>query len=265
MVMFLDSDEVQDIQSYSYEGSTTYAPKLHIEYSPSRSIDLKVGASSDDCDRDNTNWTTTTTTFYLDWDSVGQADGVRFTNVTVPKGATIVNAYLTVRARDGTTPAGGTTIYGQAADDPATFSTAADWNGRTWTTANVSWQPSVWVADTYYNSPDISTVVQEIVDRSGWSSGQAMAFKLDGDEADRIYGYSYDYGTGQYAPELHIEYSMYDSLTVTPGQSSDDFDHDSATWDLTTDYFYLDWDNPSRTEQADGSYPECGGSRQCGH
>jgi hypothetical protein len=252
MVMFFVADQVEEIIGYAYDSSPTNAAKLHIEYSHSRSIDLKVSASSDDCDRDNVNWTTTTTTLYLDWDSAGQADGVRFTNVTVPKGATIVDAYLRVRARDGTTPASGTTIYGQAADDPVTFSTAADWNGRTWTTANVYWAPSAWVANTYYNSPDISSVIEEIITRSGWSSGQAMAFKLDGDEADRIYGFSYDYNSGQYAPELHIEYSMYDSLTVTPGQSSDDFDHDSVTWDTATDYFYLDWDNPARTEQADG-------------
>jgi hypothetical protein len=253
MVMVFEADQVQDIQGYAYDGSATYAPKLYIEYSPSKSFAYKVGASSDDCDRDNVNWSTTTTTFYLDWDSVGQADGVRFTNVIVPKGATIVSANLRVRARDGASPVtGGTTIYGQAADDPPTFSTAADWNLRTWTTAYVHWQPSAWAANTYYDSPDISAVVQEIVDRPGWAAGNAMAFKLDGDEVQHIYGYSYDYGTGQYAPELEIEYSMYDSLSVQVSASSDDCDHDSVTWDTTTTYFYLDWDNPARTDQSDG-------------
>jgi hypothetical protein len=253
MVIFFEADMVQDIQAFSYDGSTTYAPKLHIEYSPSKSVVYKVGASSDDCDRDDVNWTTTTQTFYLDWDSVGQADGVRFTNVGVPRGATIVSANLRVRAWDTASPiTGGTTIYGQAADNPSTFSTAADWNGRTWTTANVYWQPSSWSAGTYYDSPDISAVLQEIIDRSGWSAGQAMAFKLDGDEVQHIYGYSYDFNSGQYAPELHIEYAMYNSIVVQPGQSSDDVDHDSKTWDLTTEYFYLDWDNPARSSQSDG-------------
>jgi hypothetical protein len=253
MVMFFEADQVQDIQAFSYDGNSTYAPKLHIEYSPSKSLVYKVGASSDDCDRDDVNWTTTTQTFYLDWDSVGQADGVRFTNVIVPKGATIVSAHLRIRAWDTASPiTGGTTIYGQAADNPLTFSTAGDFNARTWTTANVYWQPSVWTGGTYYNSPDISNIIQEITERSGWASGNAMAFKLDGDEVQHIYGYSYDFNSGQYAPELHIEYSMYDSLVVQPGQSSDDVDHDSKTWDLTTEYFYLDWDNPARSSQSDG-------------
>jgi hypothetical protein len=72
----------------------------------------------------------------------------------------------------------------------------------------VYWQPAQWFAETEYDSPDIAAVVQEIVDRPGWASGQAMAFFLDGDEVQNIDGYSWDYNSGQYAPRLYIEYTV---------------------------------------------------------
>jgi hypothetical protein len=46
---------------------------------------------------------------------------------------------------------------------------------RTLTSAIVAWSlSSAWVEDGVYTSPDIRTVVQEIINRSGWSSGIAQ-------------------------------------------------------------------------------------------
>lgn len=102
------------------------------------------------------------------------ASWMRYTTVTIPAGATILTAVITMRAYDviGAIPA--TVLAGEAADSPTAPTSAVDANGRTMTSATVAWTPSAWTAGTDYNTPDISTVVQEIVSRSGWASSNAM-------------------------------------------------------------------------------------------
>lgn len=120
--------------------------------------------------------------------AIHQSIGLRFPNVQVPAGATIVAAYLHMIAEDdytsGTTD---TVINGEDVDDAAQFtagSANSDITGRTPTTATVNWGiPGILWRDVVI-SPDIKDIVQEIVDRGGWASGQAMALIISGSDAD---------------------------------------------------------------------------------
>jgi len=183
-------------------------------------VDVQVSASSDDAVRWGVN------SFLLDspndwvdtFNTPNSSTGLRFTGVTVPNGATITTAYLTLRARFDAMPTEGTTILGEDADDPITFSTFGDYDFRVRTTAYVSWSPAAWVADTDYNSSDLSAVVQEIVNRPGWASGNALALFLVPEGNQNIWAYSYD-SSPSYAPKLHIEYvvpSATPTATDTP-------------------------------------------------
>ena len=137
-----------------------------------------------------------------------QLVGVRFQGVGIPAGATITSAYLEFEV-DQTGTSGGPAslvIAGEDADNPGTFTDTgpSDISSRTQTAAEVVWIPEAWdTADAKYQSSDISRVVQEIVDRGGWVSGNAMAFIIEGEgtrEAE-----SYD-GENPAAPSLHVEY-----------------------------------------------------------
>lgn len=108
--------------------------------------------------------------------------GIRFTNVTVPQGSTISSAYLTFTARYTNTDTVLTKVYGIDQDDTASMS--SDPTGRTKTTAAVDWDSTNHTQNTAYQSPDIKTIVQEIVDRAGWSSGNDMGFLLLDDGSD---------------------------------------------------------------------------------
>ncbi len=153
------------------------------------SATFQVGSSSDNCARrgsDNlfyVNCPGDPTLYSGDWSSgdYDWASGFRFTGVTIPQGATITSAYLTLNSAGVSGAIQQKFINGEAADNAATFSTAADYNGRTRTSASVSWTAGAWTSGTWYNSTDITTVVQEIVNRAGWTSGNAMAlFWYDG-------------------------------------------------------------------------------------
>ena len=102
--------------------------------------------------------------------------GLRYTNITIPQGATITRAYITLHCNEehtGTTCNG--TIKGQDIDDAPTFTTKEEFLAREWTTAVVDWDDIPAGYDNHlYHTPDIKTVIQEIVDREGWESGNAM-------------------------------------------------------------------------------------------
>jgi hypothetical protein len=66
------------------------------------------------------------------------------------------------------------TVKGEDVDDSATFSTKADFDGRTRTTASVDID-TITAEDALWYSYDIKTIIQEIVNRAGWATGQDMA------------------------------------------------------------------------------------------
>ena len=185
-------------------------------------LDRQVAASADDCRAiwDGSNWVfgtdyTQISVGYWGSNSYKQGGGMRFTNITVPKGSTITSAYLTFTARasrSATTV--NSKIHGEDADNPGQFSDLADYEGRTRTTAVVNWDDiAAWTLDSEYNSPDISSIIQEIIDRAGWASGNAMVIFWDDHDdrsthsAERVRaGYAYDESATKCA-KLHIEYT----------------------------------------------------------
>lgn len=83
-------------------------------------------------------------------------------------------------------------------------------------------------------SPDLSTLVQEIVNRAGWASGNSMVFIIEG--SGKRVADSYDGNTGT-APLLHIGYDFDGSSAVIDlrvRQSSDDAEDRSGSTSLTS-------------------------------
>ena len=140
-------------------------------------------------------------TWYSDEIKVGKAVlgdavnfAVRFTVVNIPQGATINSAKLTFQKWWTQTYNLVSKISGIDEDNTANFS--ANPMGRSETSAKVDWDENKsWVADTEYDTPDITSIVQEIVNRPGWGEGQAMGFFIKDDgqpETDRQLAF-YDY------------------------------------------------------------------------
>ena len=74
-----------------------------------------------------------------------QTVGMRFTGVTVPRGATITNAYVQFQVDEAATAATNLTVAGQAADNPPAFTAVSkDISSRPRTTATVGWVPAAW-------------------------------------------------------------------------------------------------------------------------
>jgi hypothetical protein len=73
----------------------------------------------------------------------------------------------------------------------------------------VDWDPGVWSSGGWYESPDLQDVIQEIVNRSGWASGNALVLLLaDDGSATSVNRLIYAYNSGAAnGAELQIEYA----------------------------------------------------------
>ncbi len=133
------------------------------------------------------------------------AIGIRITNITIPQGAVVTNAYLEFVADEAQTGATSLAISAEATGNAATIPTTAyALTSKTKTTATASWSNlPAWTVGNTYQSADISSVVQEIINRGDWASGNAMTFIIEG--TGRRTAESFD---GTAAPKLMIDYEV---------------------------------------------------------
>src|SRR4051812_28005100 len=138
--------------------------------------------------------------------------GFRFTGITIANGATISSAILKFPQLANYSSLGAVignqTIYGQAADNPINFSVAANnISARPRTTATGTKPLDTATGSFGSQDIDVTTIVQEIVNRAGWSSGNAIVLMFIGTgvaSSSFIQPYMWDYFTGTYASTLTI-------------------------------------------------------------
>jgi hypothetical protein len=135
--------------------------------------------------------------------------GVRFTSVNIPQGSTITSANIQLYIVSGSYDDINCVIYGNDVDNAQDFSdnphiiSEAD---RSRTSASVSWvQDSL---GTTWKEKSVTNIIQEIVNRSGWSSGNALVllFIANTDVSKALRAKSYEGSTTQ-CPKLYIEWT----------------------------------------------------------
>lgn len=162
-----------------------------------------IAAGSDDAQE--LSGTVNLTNVYVNANNAGQIIGLRFTGVTVPPGSTINNAYLTVNVTSSTYDDPNVSIRGNGDANPSTFTTTTnDLSSRAKTTAAVSWSAAN-IGSGTENTPDLSTIITEIIGISGWASGNAMAFYLTGNSGTALRIDAYENGSG--LAQLTIDYT----------------------------------------------------------
>jgi len=143
------------------------------------------------------------TVYYDSW--------VRFDNITIPQGSLIVSAQIVFTSSPYTTTG---TCYMRiwAIDEDNTADLTTNPYGRDLTTAYTDWTVGAWSSgekgpDT--TTSNFKTSVQEVVNREGWSSGNALgiALKNNGSPAGQNWRGAYgNYSGATLDPELTIVY-----------------------------------------------------------
>jgi hypothetical protein len=157
--------------------------------------------------------------------------GLKFNSVSIPIGAIITNSYLSIQSAGSyILDDVNARITGNKEVNPAIFSTLVDYQSRRGTvvggpddtkitTAQVDWDAVAhFSSGNWYNSPEIKTIIQEIVNQAGWAPGNSLALFLDDHDgrstninnAQRSYfvypGYGY--------PKLHVEFTTAGILDI---------------------------------------------------
>jgi calcineurin-like phosphoesterase family protein len=149
-------------------------------------VSARVNSSSDDAEenvsRGSVSLTSSDLEFVADGTTV-QTVGIRFNNLAIPQGATITNAYIEFTVDEVQSETTSLTFFGQAINNAPTFTSATrDVSSRTKTTSQVIWNaiPAWDVVGAKKQTPNLSSIVQEIVNRAGWASGNSIAFVVTG-------------------------------------------------------------------------------------
>ncbi len=111
-----------------------------------------------------------------------QIVGIRFRNINIPQGATITSAYIEFETDETDSGTTNLVIFGEDDDSAKQFNNS-DYNisdDRTKTSAYVNWSPSSWNStNELHQTPDISTIIQEIVNRSGWTANNNLVIIVE--------------------------------------------------------------------------------------
>jgi len=147
-----------------------------------------------------------------------QTVGLRFSNLGIPQGASIQNAYIqfTVDETD-ISQASSLIIWGEATTQAAAY-TNDQYNvsSRQKTNASESWSFDDWsikdVAELAHQTPNLSTIIQEITNQAAWSENNALSFIIEGQGSQTAERYS---DCIRSAPRLWVEYCTVDQPCET--------------------------------------------------
>jgi type IV pilus assembly protein PilY1 len=150
-------------------------------------------------------------------DSSNEYIGVRFRNVALPQGASITKAYLEFTAyQTSYNSFASFNIAGVDQDNPSDFSSYPRGLLRNKPkTAAVAWSRIPrWYRNSTYQGPPVTSIVEQIVGRSGWQSGNNMMFVFSNFVGVRG-AYTYN-GKPSGTVSLVVEYQG----DATPGSTS---------------------------------------------
>jgi hypothetical protein len=195
------------------DGELTAFDEVAVDAQPAgtgQTFEVRVAAGSDDAEQAVSGSTSLTSSdLELTTDgSTQQIVGTRFTGVQLPAGATITNAYVQFRTDEVSTGASSLTIRAEAADNAPTYlAVSGNVASRATTAANVAWSPPDWntvnEASVNQRTPNIASVIQAIVNRPGWSQGNALALQISGTGRRTADAFE---GAATFAPLLHVEW-----------------------------------------------------------
>lgn len=177
-------------------------------------LELTVLANSDNCQwhEDGTDFYNNINGLYMGWyayDSIGIRTSIRFPDCTLQQGENIISAILTLTAWGTDSKAGNIDIYGNDEDNAVAPTSGADGNSKVLTTEKLSYTlPSTWVTYSTYTI-DVTNIVQEIVDRAGFASGNALMLLMRwvSGVGERTHATIYTGSDPAYHPKLTINHS----------------------------------------------------------
>jgi hypothetical protein len=195
------------------------AISINVVRPDSFTIEKRIAVGADDAEEELSgphNVSLTSGDLELGEDKNEQLVGMRFTDLDIPQGILILDAWLQFEAASSSSGSMDLEIRYEDVDDaPAFQPDRRDLSDRSLSSSFVSWSPPAWSGgdqDAEQQSPSLADLVQEIVDRPGWAPGNDLALMISGLGTRRAESFE---GNAAAAPLLHVRYRNPD--WVPPG------------------------------------------------
>lgn len=174
---------------------------------------------------------------------------------TIPQGSTITSANLSLYYYNAANNDLDGFIYAHDVDSSDNFSVDTSVVGRTRTSANVSWQELALSGAQWITSPDITDVVQEVVNRPGYD-GIITIIIIAGTDGSNALTYRAFEGSAEQAAYISVEWTSggsAPSVTTVSSNSTDEYGNGKFYGNITNVNgdnahlrgFYYDTDNVS--------------------
>ncbi len=153
----------------------------------------------------------------------GQRVGLRFA-LNAPSDSVITNAYIQFTSDKVSTSDSYLVINAENSANAAPFSgNDFDISSRRTTASSVTWTPPSWNAvgqnGMDQRTPNLSAMIQEIIDSENWQANNHIAFILYGGGARTSVsrnGALLNYGSTEFAPQLHVEFTSANASEPAP-------------------------------------------------
>ena len=171
-------------------------------------VEVSISTGNDDVEEEQDgNMDMNSSDLEMVHDSQDQIIGLRFNNINIPQSAKILNAYIQFTVDEATSNETNLIIHGENIGDAQTFD-SQNVSSRSNTSNIVNWSVPAWSSGGLYGedqrTPDLSSIVTEIVNLQDWILGNSMVFKITG--SGKRVAESYE-GAKTACAKLHIEYS----------------------------------------------------------
>jgi hypothetical protein len=180
-------------------------------------VTVQVNSSPDDYKQSLSGASTRLDTTFDPWTTSDLYEALRFVSVQVPQGAVITSATLQVYS-----PATGASNSLSGVASGENVGNAPAWTGtnyeissapKTSASVAISGLPT-WTANAFNDMADVTTIVQEIVNRCDWTQGNALKiFLLASSTSSHRRTYTYDNDPSR-AAKLIIDYTGCDGRTI---------------------------------------------------
>ncbi|MDH4309996.1 MAG: PKD domain-containing protein, partial [Acidimicrobiia bacterium] len=172
-------------------------------------LEVQVAGGAEDGEESATgDVSTTSSDLELVQEATTQVVGIRFNGLGIPAGSQITSAWIQFTADEVDAEPTTLSIRAQAADTaPVIQQVLFDITSRLLTSAETTWVPPAWnlqgESSTAQRTSDVSAVLQEVIDRQGWTEGNAVMFIISG--SGKRVAESHN-GSPAGAAILHVEY-----------------------------------------------------------
>ena len=134
-----------------------------------------------------------------------QGLGLRFADINVFRGATILDAHIQFVARRTEADDADFIIEVEDVGDAQAYgTTVGELSSRQYSTNTLLWNPEEWNQNVAYETIDVGQLVQSVITRSDWCNGNALSFKISGTGTRRASSWESAAANSELIPKLRI-------------------------------------------------------------